>query len=93
MVEQGVLEEAEVSTELVPPSDVRANIVSIDTERLGGTPCFVGTRVPIKYLWEYLIKGKTLDAFLDDFEGVPRDEAIAALQQAYERFMEGLPRS
>jgi len=93
MVEQGVLEEAEVSTELVPPSDVRANIVSIDTARLGGTPCFVGTRVPIKYLWEYLIKGKTLDAFLDDFEGVPRDEAIAALQQAYERFMEGLPRS
>ena len=92
MVEQGVLEEADVSTELVPPSDGRADIVSIDTERLGGTPCFVGTRVPIKYLWEYLIKGKTLDAFLEDFEGVPRDEAIAALQQAYERFMEGLPR-
>ena len=65
MVEQGVLEEADVSTELVPPSDGRADIVSIDTERLGGTPCFVGTRVPIKYLWEYLIKGKTLDACED----------------------------
>jgi len=91
MVEPGVLEEVDVSTELVPPSDGRADIVSIDTERLGGTPCFVGTRVPIKYLWKYLIKGKTLDAFLEDFEGVPRDEAIAALQQAYERFMEGLP--
>ena len=83
MSNRGVLEDVE-STELVPPS--------IDTERLGGTPCFVGTRVPIKYLWKYLIKGKTLDAFLEDFEGVPRDEAIAALQQAYERFMEGLPR-
>ena len=91
MVEQGVLEEADVSTELVPPSDGRADIVSIDTERLGGTPCFVGTRVPIKYLWEYLIKGKTLDAFLEDFEGVPRDEAVAALKQAYARFVEGLP--
>ncbi len=92
MIEQGVMEESEVATELVPRSDGRAGVVSIDTERLGGTPCFVGTRVPIKYLWEYLIKGKTLDAFLDDFEGVPRDEAIGALQQAYERFMEGLPR-
>jgi hypothetical protein len=47
--------------------------------------------VPIKYLWEYLIKGKTLEAFLDDFEGVLREEAIAALEQAYERLLEGLP--
>src|SRR2546427_11396727 len=90
-MERGLLEGTDLSTELVLSSDARADIVSIDPERLGGTPCFVGTRVPIKYLWKYLIKGKTLDAFLEDFEGVPRDEAIAALQQAYERFMEGLP--
>ena len=82
----------DVSTELVPQSDARARFVSIDPERLGGVPCFVGTRVPIKYLWEYLIKGKTLEAFLDDFEGVPHEEAIAALEQAYERLLEGLPR-
>ena len=36
------------------------------------------------------MKGKTLEAFLDDFEGVPHDEAVAALEQAYERLMEGL---
>jgi len=76
---------------MVPPADSRATIVSVDAERLGGTPCFTGTRVPIKYLWEYLIKGKSLEAFLDDFEGVTRDEAIAALKQSYERFIEGLP--
>jgi len=40
----------DVSTELVPQSDARARFVSIDPERLGGVPCFVGTRVPIKYL-------------------------------------------
>jgi uncharacterized protein (DUF433 family) len=79
-------------TELVPQSDARARFVSIDPERLGGVPCFVGTRVPIKYLWEYLIKGKTLEAFLDDFEGVPHEQAIAALEQAYERLLEDLPR-
>ena len=83
--------ERDLSTELVPQADPRACFVSIDPERLGGVPCFVGTRVPIKYLWEYLIKGKTLDAFLDDFEGVPRAEAIAALQQSYDRLMEELP--
>jgi hypothetical protein len=31
------------------------------------------------------MKGKTLEACLDDFEGVPREEAIAALEQACER--------
>lgn len=88
MGDRGVLE----VTEMVPSSDRRAKIVSIDPERMGGTPCFVGTRVPVRYLWEYLLKGKTLEAFLDDFEGVPRESAIEVLKQAYERFMEGLPR-
>ena len=77
-------QERDLRTELVLQSDTRARFVSIDPERLGGVPCFVGTRVPIKYLWDYLLKGKTLEAFLDDFEGVPRKEAIVALEQAYE---------
>ena len=76
--------ERDLSTELVPQFDPRATFISIDPERLGGVPCFVGTRVPIRYLWEYLIKGKSLDSFLDDFDGVPREEAVAALQQAYD---------
>ena len=88
-----VPQERDLSTELVPQSDARARFVSLDPERLGGVPCFVNTRVPIKYLWDYLLKGKTLEAFLDDFESVPRKEAIAALEQAYERLLEGLPRS
>jgi uncharacterized protein (DUF433 family) len=91
MSERGVLDHRDVSTELIPPSDSRAGLVSMDTERLGGTPCFAGTRVPVSYLWEYLIKGKTLETFLEDFEGVPREEAVAVLKQSYERFMEGLP--
>ena len=91
MSNRGILEEVE-SAELVPPSDPRAGIVSIDADRLGGTPCFAGTRVPVKYLWEYLLNGKSIETFLDDFDGVPREEAVAALEQAYQRFMEGLPR-
>ncbi len=82
----------DLSTELVPQSDPRAASISIDPERLGGVPCFVGTRVPVRYLWEYLSKGKTLDEFLDDFDGVPREMALVALHQAYDSLMEGLPR-
>ena len=90
MSSRGFLENIE-SAELVPPSDPRAGIVSIDVKRLGGTPCFVGTRVPVQYLFEYLTNGKSLETFLEDFEGVPRNEAVAALEEAYRRFMEGLP--
>lgn len=81
----------DLSTELVPQSDPRAAFISIDPERLGGVPCFVGTRVPIRYLFEYLSKGKSLAEFLDDFDGVPRGEAEAALRQALPRLLEGLP--
>ena len=91
MANRSILEKSDIGTEMVPPTDPRATVVSIDAERLGGTPCFTGTRVPVKYLWEYLMKGKTLETFLADFDGVPRDEALAALQQSYERLIEGLP--
>jgi hypothetical protein len=57
-------EASDGSTELVPPTDPRACFVSIDVERLGGVPCFVRTRVPVKYLWEYLLKGQTLFSWL-----------------------------
>ncbi len=78
-------------TELVPPSDPRARFISIDPERMSGTPCFVGTRVPISHLWDYLEGGDNLGEFLDDFEGVSREQAIGVLQLAFQRLLEGLP--
>lgn len=48
-------------------------------------------RVPIKYLWEDLLKGKTLEAFLRRFRRCAHEEASAALEQAYARLLEGLP--
>lgn len=47
-------------------------IVWINPSRMSGTPCFYGTRVPVKHLFDYLKAGHTLDAFLDDFQGVTR---------------------
>ena len=54
-------------------------IVHADPEILGGTPVFVGTRVPFQALIGYLEGGHPLDDFLDDFPSVSREQAVAAL--------------
>jgi uncharacterized protein (DUF433 family) len=59
-------------------------VVHSDPEILGGTPVFVGTRVPLRNLIDYLEGGQSLDEFLDDFPSVSRDQAIAALEAAHE---------
>ncbi|HEX4131775.1 MAG TPA: DUF433 domain-containing protein [Pirellulales bacterium] len=53
-----------------------------DPEILGGTPVFVGTRVPVRTLLDYLEAGECLDEFLDDFPTVTRGQAVAALELA-----------
>ncbi len=57
----------------------RQSVVHSDPAILGGTPVFVGTRVPVKTLYDYLEAGDSLDEFLNDFPGVSREQAIAAL--------------
>jgi uncharacterized protein (DUF433 family) len=47
---------------------------------LGGTPIFAGTRVPIKNLFDYLEAGDSLENFLDDFDYIPREHAVAILE-------------
>jgi uncharacterized protein (DUF433 family) len=49
---------------------------------LGGTPVFVGTRVPVQALIDYIEGGHSLEKFLDDFPTVSRGLAVAALEQA-----------
>ena len=49
---------------------------------LGGTPVFVGTRVPVQTLLDYLEGGESLDTFLDHFPSVGREQAVAALELA-----------
>jgi uncharacterized protein (DUF433 family) len=54
--------------------------VEVDPERMGGTPCFAGTRVPIKNLFDYLETGDSLETFLDDFPSVSREQAQGVLE-------------
>jgi uncharacterized protein (DUF433 family) len=62
---------------------VRSNerVVHIDPDILGGTPVFVGTRVPLQALIDYLAGSHPLSDFLDDFPTVSHDQAIDALEQ------------
>jgi len=53
-----------------------------DPAILSGEPVFRGTRVPFKSLTDYLEGGHTLAEFLDDFPGVSREAAVAALEEA-----------
>jgi uncharacterized protein (DUF433 family) len=60
----------------------KSAVVHSDPEILGGTPVFVGTRVPVKSLYDYLEAGDSLDEFLDSFPSVTREQAVAALELA-----------
>ena len=60
----------------------QSSVVHCDPDILGGTPVFVGTRVPVQALIDYIEGGHSLETFLDDFPTVSRDIAVAALEQA-----------
>ncbi len=59
-----------------------SSVVHSDPDILGGTPVFVGTRVPVRTLINYLEAGDSLNEFLEDFPSVLREQAVAALQLA-----------
>lgn len=59
-----------------------SSVVHSDPGTLGGTPVFVGTRVPLQNLIDYLAAGDSLDEFLTQFPTVTREQALAALELA-----------
>ncbi len=62
-----------------------ASLVSRDPEVISGAPCFRGTRVPVKNLFDYLEGSSTLEEFLEDFPSVSRATAVSVLEAARER--------
>jgi uncharacterized protein (DUF433 family) len=57
-------------------------LIVSDPKRLGGTPVFAGTRVPVRTLFDHLEAGDPLDVFLEDFPDVSREHAVAVLEFA-----------
>lgn len=58
------------------------SIIHSDPEIMGGTPVFVGTRVPLQNLIDYLEGGESMDDFLDAFPSVKREQVIAVIEAA-----------
>ena len=63
-------------------------LIWTDPERMSGAPCFYGTRVPIKNLFDYLKGGHSIDDFLDGFEGITREQVIGVLELARKGLLE-----
>lgn len=59
-----------------------AKIINIDPELMGGTPVFMGTRVPVEFLLSYLVEGGTVEEFLNSYPSVCREQAISFLNAA-----------
>src|SRR3954466_5049915 len=76
----------------IQPGHPLFGLVWINPRRVSGTPCFYGTRVPIKNLFDSIAAGETLDQFLDGFEGVTREQVLAILNLARADLLDELGR-
>jgi len=67
---------------VIDSKSMQDDVVKSDKEILGGTPCFAGTRVPVKSLFDYIEGGYTIDYFLSQFPSVKREQVLALLESA-----------
>jgi len=63
-------------------------IIHSDPEIMGGTPVFVGTRVPLQNLIDSLEGGESVDDFLEAFPTVKREQAIAVIEAGKLKLLE-----
>lgn len=63
-------------------------VIHSDPEILGGTPVFLGTRVPLQNLINHLEGGESIEDFLDGFPSVKREQVIAAIEAAKLKMLE-----
>ena len=69
------------------PEDLKG-VVHSDPDIMGGTPVFVGTRVPLQNLIDYLEGGESLEDFLEAFPTVTREQAIAVIEAGKLKMLE-----
>ena len=69
------------------PAELKG-VVHSDPEIMGGTPVFVGTRVPLQNLIDYLEGGESVEDFLEAFPTVTREQAIAVIEAGKLKMLE-----
>jgi uncharacterized protein (DUF433 family) len=74
----------------IQPGHPLFGLVWINRQRVSGTPCFYGTRIPLKNLFDSLAAGESMEEFLDGFEGVSREQALLVLELAGENLLSDL---
>lgn len=60
--------------------NMKADVININPEILGGTPVFKGTRVPVEILFDHLESGISIDAFLNDYPTVSKEQVVKVLE-------------
>ena len=66
------------------------HVMHSDPEIMSGVPVFLGTRVPVQTLFDYLMDGCSIDEFLENFPTVSRKQVIILLTCAALRTLEGV---
>jgi uncharacterized protein (DUF433 family) len=62
--------------------------VWVSPQRMSGTPCFRGTRVPVQSLIDFLEGGETIDEFVKLYPPITREQVLAVLDFANSRLIE-----
>ncbi|HSU16826.1 DUF433 domain-containing protein [Longimicrobium sp.] len=70
---------------------LESSVVHSHPEIVSGEPVFIGTRVPVRNLLDWIEGGHTLDEFLDNFPSVKREQAIQFLEDAAHALLSRLP--
>jgi uncharacterized protein (DUF433 family) len=70
-----------------------STVVHVDPQILGGVPCFAGTRVPIRSLFDHLKLGYSLDQFIEQFPTVKKSQAQPLLDEALLQIEDSAPKS
>ena len=63
-------------------------VIHRDPEIMGGTPVFLGTRVPLQNFIDYLEGGESVEDFLEAFPTVSRDQVIAVIEAGKLKMLE-----
>jgi uncharacterized protein (DUF433 family) len=63
------------------------DVIKVDPEIMHGTPCFAGTRVPIRHLFDYLEGNHSVAEFLDHFPSVDREQVMALIEMASDKLL------
>ncbi len=78
------------SQELIPQDSPLAAYIWVNPCRMHGEPCFKGTRVPVQALFDHLRAGDGFGKFLEGYEGVTSEQAVAVIDVAARGLLAGL---